>query len=339
MFDFEEAVRAARNDYPEEIQGFTFVDLSSPQARAILNRWYIDHPYIMNKTKRGFVLKTKIDDRLRKALVEDALSTSGRVIWHPDGSHEGLLLSNGPRELVDSGMSGPHDKQFTFDHELGHIVVPNGQGSIRELNEASEKNMSHEAEGAADCFATLRGLSRGTLSIDEIKAFSLRRATNTGTHLTTYALDHLLNDLPGLGYIALTSRAIKDVAQKYADAYTPSAAVLNHMTDNLKWECIQPNKTFFPKGVRDAFAKATGRALSAPRKSYVSVSKKQWLENLADIFQRAPHDSFEFYISAKILDAALNGGIPTFLDGNLTFETKGRKWNKLRKSFAPPIKK
>lgn len=122
-------------------------------------------------------------------------------------------------------MLGPNsalaeDIQFVFDHELGHIVSPNGRRDVTSMTR-------HEC--VADVYSALRHYQRYGLESDAIERLMLVRAQRLVTlygkrnieHFTGDALEKLLEEKDSLKIIGLSGAETAALAGKLGTAYTP----------------------------------------------------------------------------------------------------------------------
>lgn len=221
-FSFKKAIREACRDFPLETRQVTFVEASTPDAH----------------TKFTQTLK-----RMSKQTQKHVLTHTGSL----NTAFELVRIIKGDSVLSDD-VSGrkilfvdPTEKsrgylfhaQFAFDHELGHIVTRNGLAPMPLLEQTMAENPNQclsilaRMECAADTFAALRGLQRGSVTIADIEQLSLDRALSTLNmgfiHITTLALDALLVHPDIKTLVQLSPQAMASFAADHAEKHAPSA--------------------------------------------------------------------------------------------------------------------
>jgi hypothetical protein len=308
IFDFPAAEAAAQRDYPEETKDIMFVDLSLPDAKEKLHAWYSNSGHKF--TERD------LEDLLKRPFANISCDGTKKIL----ASNPKKSPSTNHMRWMDDMLRAKFD-HFCFNHELGHLIIPGG------IYLASQK-LSHtihtgnKRESLADCFAVLRGLQQKTLSADEVREISVRRSTTEswrGQYLTSRVIDEALIRHGDAGSETLTPEEIKSLVQKYAEKYAPSQ-----------------NEVF---DVADAFQEPAQYEIAPPQR-HAPLTDDQWLQNVGDVCQKSPEDSFSFYISARILATALNTGeAVNFVGKQKKFNVTGSYWDKVRDDLALRLKK
>lgn len=291
-FDFNKAVEEAKHDFPEETKNVTFVDLDAPEADQQLRDWVNS---LSEKTKNA----------MQRGGALDAFSTncSGFAF---DAQSEGKKIlaihSNYCKDITMFGHAPEKQAAFVFDHELGHIVVP-------EANTATNKS-----ENKADGFAIIRGLKRGSMDKKDAQLIADSRAVDFFlegdlVHLTTAGMDNLIVNPKKINFLDLTPAQIAAIAHKHGETFASDKDSRAELTS-----------AFIAKGVDDG----------APSQE---VCQKR-LEQLGQVCIHARKNSLEFYVAARIVKTAMeHGGI-----NDMPLCTTGPEWDKVAKAIEEKTK-
>jgi len=114
-FNFDQAVEAAKRDFPKETENVTFIDTSAPEAADQLLAW----------AKKARFSQTQYEALIQKmhdqsAFASVSSSTGDKLL--------GIPVNRDPEKW---GFKNEKDKSafFVFNHELGHIVIPEALAS------------------------------------------------------------------------------------------------------------------------------------------------------------------------------------------------------------------
>lgn len=291
-FDFEKAVEEAKQDFPEQTKNVTFIDLDADDADQKLRDW-IDSLSAITKANMQ-----------RTGTINDLTTSSSGFAFHAPQEGKRIVAMHSKYCAEISMFDHAPEKQaaYVFDHELGHIVVP-------EADKATNK-----AEHGADDFAVIRGLKRGTMDKKDIQLIADARATDFFlygdlTHLTTVSLDNILVNPKNTDFLSLSANEIAQIAGKHAETFGKNKEV----RDDL-------NETYKVKGLHDAPL------------SQEACQKR--LEQLGQVCLDANKNSLQFYIAARIVKSAMeHGGI-----NNMPLDTSGPEWEKIAKVIEQKTK-
>ncbi|MBI1216615.1 MAG: hypothetical protein GC185_12455 [Alphaproteobacteria bacterium] len=266
-FDFEAAVADARRDYPKQTEKITFIDTSSPDADEKLLAW----ANMAGKNQRQF-----------DAMMQHKESNSA---FAGEGNGHKLIALPTRRGPDEGAFPGDEAKSayFSFQHELGHFVVPNAHATD---SDASTEHREH----AADTFAVLRGLKQGVFSKADVVTLGDGRCiamllTQDITHLTTMSLDAVAINPKNIDFISLSEKDVLKIAQKHADAFEMS---------------YQAESRFASIQGIDRRGRAQGRPLDE------IVEEK--MMKLQETAMSSPAHSQKFYLAARVLNTALETG-------------------------------
>ncbi len=331
-FNFDAAVRAAQKDYPAETKPVTFINLSASGAIEKIGAWLA-----------SVAGEATTAEHIARLAAQVAAKNAVMRFSHLSGQM--MLASSSKPKSAYLGASAAREAVFAFDHELGHAVTQNGVTA-----QASTQPRLHEqaqSEIAADVFAILRGLSRGTMSRSEARSISLARAMKTpGAHSTAQAIDALLDEKTDADIAHLSPADIKTTADAYAAKFTPASGELEALARKLQWvkmEETAPAAENTDPGLRDklkkVFGNITGQGPKAVRPPETQgrlrrLTNAEWLENVADLLATAPLGSLAAHTAAKILQSALDTGKAGYPEKK-TFDVSGAKWDALRKKLRP----
>ncbi len=217
LFDMKAAVAEARLDYPAETNNISFIDITSPFAR--LKIWKTLH-----SMSREMKAELKDDCETTSLWRVASYVIAKRCCALKDPVTGRGLLAMSP-VAGKWPFSNPH---FSFSHELGHLVLPEGspqsmeplQGNGINNDEWDDMALKNGWETPADVFAALRCLRKNTLTVREIADIAQNRAIDIITdgdmsYATTHALDGVIayaGDAP----LSLTPQEIKAVASEHA---------------------------------------------------------------------------------------------------------------------------
>jgi hypothetical protein len=280
-FDFNAAVRRAAKDHPELSKNALFIDAKNDKwekTADILSSVGVDEDDL------GDLAKTVRDAKRLKtsfhlALHRDDKPPLSAVVFHPD------------RHPLYGDKSGPIDDAGTFDHETGHALAPDLDGTL--------------AENTADAYAVLRHLQRTKGEEKSADYCGWKRAfifmtMGTTSHLTTFTVDQIICDAKAADFLSLTPEETAAIAKAYASMHTPEKKELSRL-----------------------------RAAFRPLKK---LSPQKALGKLARMTLKAPEDSAEFYLGARVLAEALKeDGV--IVDGQEII-LKGSEWKKIRHDLA-----
>lgn len=216
------------------------------------------------------------------------------------------IFYNNPDDFrLFGGKSSPEEWNVVgiLDHELGHLLVPNGVAADTTL---SSKNF---AECTADAYALIRHAQRYgdmTKVADYVRWKRSYDMINTGetVHFTAYVIDALVEHKDKIDFKAMTPDQTRTLAWRFAAKYAPPTPVLNTLTL--------------------AFAPFR-RALKENGKDFEAS-----LKTLADITLKGVPKSHVFKTGKKILDKFLYDYMR--YDGKAV-ELKGSYWDNVREQL------
>ena len=257
-FDFRAAARKAVKDHPEIKKSTVFVDaanddyIAAPRVLAALEEDDDALEELQQTVRTAKRLKTSFSD----TIALDAKKSIKSVVFHSD-RHP--LYDPAHRAIDDIG---------TFDHETGHVLSPETEGTL--------------SENTADAYAVIRHVQRfdgmetgiGYAAWKRTVQFILAGKTS---HLTTFTVDKILIDRETANFVSLTPAATAKIAKEYALKHTPDEERL--------------------KKLARAFRGARDKKLS-----------EETFRRIAGITLRANARSDTFYLGARALLAPLENG-------------------------------
>lgn len=257
-FDFRAAARKAAKDHPDIKKNTIFVDAANddyiavPRVLAALEDDDDALEELQQTVRTAKRLKTSFSD----TIALDAKRTLKSVVFHSD-RHP--LYDPANRAIDDIG---------TFDHETGHVLSPETEGTL--------------SENTADAYAVIRHVQRfdgvetgiGYAGWKRTVQFILAGKTS---HLTTFTVDKILIDRETANFVSLSPAATAKIAKEYARRHTPDE-------DSLK-------------KLARAFRGARDKKLS-----------EETFRRIAGITLRAEAHSDTFYLGARALLAPLENG-------------------------------
>jgi len=289
-FDFNKAVEEARRDFPEETKNVTFIDLDAPDAAASMSAFFDS----LTPAQQESVAENRRYDPDFMTPQQGAsvwFTGDGRSMFTAYGSRS-TLAENEKIFYPETNM----DKQnyFTFQHELGHIVVKDGN------------KPNNRSEHGSDTFALLRGFKSGFFNKLDAQKISLGRDTLAWynadvTHISSMSLDALVINPKQLDFISLTPQETAKIAADHADTFSLNA-------DTASYLRMQ-------------------RALNVPFYS-AEDARIDRLNNLGNIAYSADKESHAFYFAARVLKTAFEQkqqGNPAL--ANVEFDGEG--WQKI----------
>lgn len=260
-FDFNAAAKRAQKDHPELRGNMLFIHAGAvaPDAHSddLVNQGVDDDEI------------TDVEKMVRDA---KRLKTSFHLAVSREGKKKplGVLVFHPDRHAVFGPKPGAADDFATFDHETGHALLPQFNGT--------------KSENAADGFAALRHFqrfdadARANLEYAGWKRAAVAMLLGKNSHLTTFTLDKIICDAQTANFSSLTPAQTKKIAAEYAEKCTPSAKRLAKIGHDF-----------------------------APLKN---MKPQEAMEKLAAITLKAKPDSDTFYLGARVLAGAFaKGGI------------------------------
>lgn len=293
-FNFSEAVAEAQRDYPKETEGVTFIDTSAPDAADKLLKWAQEEG--LNQTQFDSMMKHLKNE---SAFVRESKKTGHKLLAVP--------VERAPEKW---GFEGEKDKSafFVFNHELGHLVVP-------ECIAGDSSKSTEYREHAADTFAMMRSLQQGVVDKKDIIAKSNDRGhsmlvTGDLTHLTSMSLDAMAINPKNIDFLSLSPKEIVKIAQKHAAVFEMDA----------KTESV--------------FLKVRRAGLAAQEDGLVADAVEHRLHELSYICLSSKPDSTTFYIAARILNNALETGTVKYAGQTVSFDNKNEHWQHVKDTIA-----
>ncbi len=288
-FDFNKAVADARRDFPAATAKVTFFDLDAPDVEVQMEKFY---------DSLSPAEKKNVDD-IRYENPDFLTSRDNPTAWRSlEGT--GVLMAYGTRTHLSEAeviaykpTEAAKHLQYTFQHELGHLVVKNAD------------KYGNYSEHAADAFAVLRGFQSSFMTRQDVKEISDGRAMMGWfncdvTHITSMSLDALIINPKQKNFMTLTPDETVKLAQRHAEkfssAYEP-VSILNI------WNAL-------PRWGQDDERRAAG------------------LDGLANVVMKTERDSMSFYVAARMITTAKakhDAGDPNLA----AMDFKGDKWDKV----------
>jgi hypothetical protein len=286
---FNREVKKAVEDFPHLNGRFIFVNAVDGEAHAFVDR--------------DMVSDRDLDD-ITAEMTHNAKKAGSAFATKLGRYHELDVMAYTPLPFrMFTGKDDPAERELmaTFDHELGHLVVPGGyyskDGCFRET--------------AADAFAVLRQAQRYGEAESAINKAGWRRAfdfvlSGDAGHFTTLSIDEMKPLLDKLDVKAMTPDQTVKLAQRFALAHTPHADVTNKVAQSFE-------------SVRQTM-RETG-------------NMKETLRVLAEISLASETAYYTFKIGSRVLKSFLAGEVKNGRDGTV-FELKGDYWDGVRQKIA-----
>lgn len=190
-FDFNQAVAAAKHDYPTETAHATFIDMAAHDAEQQIRDWHKNE----GAAASGFDVEDVLKEARKSPLGVTHRQYGGHALITMDTRRDGKGIKN---------------LRFRFNHELGHIVANTYEG----------RRLTTLGEEQADCFAVLRGLKEGAMTDKDIgKIITNRRwralVGNDIVHDSVAVLKSLRKYVNGLDVPAMPNKEVGDLAARY----------------------------------------------------------------------------------------------------------------------------
>lgn len=314
VFDFDAAVSAARRDYPLETSRVTFIDLAAPDAGQELKKWLssASPAFIQSFAEKGDTAEAALYHAAEKFLLKNGLAE----VDYATGNILVAASSKPSSKYLGSTATQAQQAAYVFAHELGHAVTRNGftpdwRGTHDSGTASLRGTPTHEkaeAEMAADVFAILRCLSQQTITVEQAQEVSLRRALKPpGVHTTSPALDAAIRNL---GHAQFSPAGVQAMAEKIAKRHAPAPGEIEELSQRLSWlRTVQtepqtgPEMTKKLKSVFDKIRHRAPRSAALPDSIVVlrRLTPQEWLENVAEVFNRSPKNSLAAIVTAKVL--------------------------------------
>lgn len=202
----------ARRDYPEETANTTFVDFSSRHAKKEIAEWYKSLLRARGVSEELLgTYKYKVDIRNFVSGITSERYKDGVAMPARDVGMN--LLCMNTKDYTKTGAGVLDNLSFRFNHELGHIVVPNG------YDDAAVNNplLRLRNEQAADNFAILREFKTGVISKEGLRSLGFVRGSESGIELMI-KVDDMRTEMVGIvetmSAESLTHQKIKDMANE-----------------------------------------------------------------------------------------------------------------------------
>jgi hypothetical protein len=246
-FDFNAAVRRAAKDHPELSKNAIFIDAQKDKwerTADILSSVGVDEDDMgdLEKTVRD---AKRLKTSFHLALHRDDKPPLSAVVFHRD------------RHPLYGDKSGPVDDAGTFDHETGHALTPDLEGTL--------------AENTADAYAALRHLQRSGGDEKSIDYCGWKRAfifmtTGMTSHLTTFTVDQIICDTKAADFLSLTPEETAAVAKAYASMHTPDKKELTRLK-----AAFRPLKKLPPQKALKKLARMTLKARKESPEFYLGA--------------------------------------------------------------------
>lgn len=201
-FDFRAAARKAVYDHPEIKKNTIFVDAANDD--------YIAAPRVMQKLDDDDDAYDELKKTVRTA---KRLKTSFSDTIFLDQKHyiKSVVFHRDRHTLYDP-ENRAIDDVGTFDHETGHVLSPETQGTL--------------AENTADAYAAIRHVQRFDGQKTDLEYAAWKRSvifitSGQTSHLTTFTLDKITIDRATAHFVSLTPAETAAIAKAYAQTHTP----------------------------------------------------------------------------------------------------------------------
>lgn len=201
-FDFRAAARKAVYDHPEIKNNTIFVDAANDD--------YIATPRVMQKLDDD---DDAYDDLKKTVRTAKRLKTSFSDTLFLDQKHfiKSVVFHSDRHTLYDP-ENRAIDDIGTFDHETGHVLSPEAQGTL--------------AENTADAYAAIRHVQRFDGQKTDLEYAAWKRsvmfiASGHTSHLTTFTLDKIIIDRETANFVSLKPAETAAIAKAYANTHTP----------------------------------------------------------------------------------------------------------------------
>ena len=288
-FDFNKAVADARRDFPSATKQITFFDLDAPDVEAQMQKFYDG----LSPAAKKNVDAIRVDD-------PDFLTARDNPVAWRSQEGIGILAAYGTRthlsdveKIAYNPTEAAKHLQYTFQHELGHLVVKNAD------------RPGNYAEHAADAFAVLRGFQSSFLTRQDVKEISDGRSmlgwlNCDVTHITSMSLDALIINPKQRDFMSLTPEETAKVAARHAEKFSTDYEPGSLVTI---WNAL-------PRWGEDDERRAAG------------------LEGLANVVLKTERSSLSFYVAARMLTTAKakkEAGDPNLA----AMDFSGDKWDKV----------
>lgn len=289
-FDFNKAVADARRDFPAATKQITFFDLDAPDVEAQMQKFYDG----LSPAAKKNVDEIRVDN-------PDFLTARSNPVAWRSLEGVGIMTAYGTRthlsdveKIAYNPTEAAKHLQYTFQHELGHLVVKNADRA------------GNYAEHAADAFAVLRGFQSSFLTRQDVKEISDGRSmlgwlNCDVTHITSMSLDALIINPKQRDFMSLTPDETAKVAARHAEKFS---------TD------------YEPGSLRTILNALPRWGLSTDDR------RAEGLNGLANVVMKTERGSLSFYVAARMLLTAK--GKKDAGDPNLAvMDFSGDKWDKV----------
>lgn len=257
-FDFAAAARKAVKDHPEIAKNTVFVNAANDD--------FIASPRVMKALDED---DDAFDELQKTVHTAKRLKTSFSDTIHLDQKNfiKSVVFHTEKHPLYDRAHRGIDDVG-TFDHETGHVLSPEAQGTA--------------AENIADAYAVIRHFQRFDGQETDIAYAGWKRSlqfilSGQTSHLTTFTVDKIITDSKTANFVSLTPAETAAIAKDYAKTHTPD----------------------------DQHLRVLARTFRAARDKKPT---EETLRRIAAITLRADPHSDIFYLGARALMLPMNEG-------------------------------
>lgn len=250
-FDFRQAARKAVHDHPEIRKNTVFVDAAKKD--------YIASPRVLQKLYDDDDAFDELQETVR---VARRLKTSfSDTIYLDHNRYLKSVVFHSDRHRLYDPVNKDIDDITTFDHETGHVLSPEAQGTA--------------GENTADAYAALRHFQRFDGQKTDLTYAAWKRSvifitSGQTSHLTTFTLDKIIIDRETANFVSLSPAETAALAKAYAKAHTRDEEKLQSLARRFR-------------GARD------------------KTTTEDTFRRIAGITLRADPASDEFYIGARAL--------------------------------------
>lgn len=223
VFDFDREVEDFYRAWPERQEDIFFIDASNSSSGSLVYGEGQDadkiSEFLNDATNLSSIVAEKYKSGINGAVNYPVANIDVVILKTPKNQHHfNLLGHDAPSGMVDV---------FSFDHEIGHVLVAPENRNEFNLN-----------EHYADAYAVIRHLQRFGNDDSVIKNLTAMRAAELtlqgdGSHFTSPMVEKIIADSKDTDFTALSLQETVERAKQYADENAPSRIIIKGMAGNL----------------------------------------------------------------------------------------------------------
>ncbi|MBI1214483.1 MAG: hypothetical protein GC185_01530 [Alphaproteobacteria bacterium] len=325
-FDYDAAVAETYRAFPELKDRLFFYDLGK-------DCWVHPDPQMQAEIPRRLAEAPGQYDILKNRMEHFKAEKNSCAMYGPDGTRV-IMLYTGGDTLAQLGPNADkaQNLQFTFDHELGHVICRNGGRSLDSLT---------RHENVADTYAAMRHFQRYGLDSPMIAQQILWRAQRvvslTGMrhaeHFTGFVTEKLLADKDRMGLDKLSIAQTAQLAGAYATQHTPP----DMQVKNLASEFNGFQKTLEQQNVQAGTPGLLGAAQDEDGNDESLKSDTAFRALAQTVLATKSADALHW--GAKVLDAYMNGLLGATRNGKILVKgpapeiLSGPYWQNIRRTL------